>query len=188
MACRKTRPMPGPREDRLGHDAAADDEREGQDERGGHRQQGVASGVTVPDDPVGHALGARGEDVVLAERLEHRAPRQEHRRAEGDQAQGDHRQHRVVGDVGHVDSVAGLDPPVQGKSPPMARMPSTVSGADLGDQVARVSSDQPPPDAVEHGPRRAPRGSSAGRPRSRCTASPATARRSMNRPIGNQPR
>src|SRR4026209_170254 len=83
MACRKTRPMPGHEKivsvtipppltnararTSEGGAAPADDEREGENQRGRHGEHGIASRVPVSDDPVRNALRACGEDVVLAQ-------------------------------------------------------------------------------------------------------------------------
>ena len=63
---------PGPREDGLDQDRAGDDVAEREGDEGGDRQHRVPQRVAAHDRPRPEALGARRQDVVLPERLEHR--------------------------------------------------------------------------------------------------------------------
>ena len=55
----------------LDDDRAADEAGDGQAQQRDDRQQGVSQCVAVDDHVLGEALGARGEDVVLAQHLQH---------------------------------------------------------------------------------------------------------------------
>ena len=83
-------------EDQLDHERARDDEAEQRAGRRDHRDQRVAQHVQPDHAPIAKALGPRGADVVLLQRLEHRAadePGEERHRRE---AEGDRRQDLVL--------------------------------------------------------------------------------------------
>ena len=60
--------------DALGHDDAADQERDAEPDHRHDRHGGVLQRVPEQDLDLDLALGARGADVVLAEHLEHARP------------------------------------------------------------------------------------------------------------------
>src|SRR5581483_9500546 len=61
----------GPGKDRFRHDGAGEQRAELQSNDGQHGDERVAERVAIDDVALGHALGARGADVVLAEFFEH---------------------------------------------------------------------------------------------------------------------
>ena len=102
-------PHPRPREHGLGDEAAADDERQAEHKRRGHRQEGITGGMTVTNRLGSQALGTGGEDVVLLQGLQHRTPGDQHDPCERHQSQRKYGKQGVVGDVGGVDpAVAGV--------------------------------------------------------------------------------
>src|SRR5580765_2271279 len=100
-------PEPGPGEDRLRQDGAAQEEAHLHPQHRDDRVDRVLEHVAADDGALGQALGARRADIVLADDLEHARAREPRERGGGRRAERDGGQDQVPEDIRHAAAAIG---------------------------------------------------------------------------------